>query len=127
MLQIAPDSALKTDLDEASDDALYCACCGALITRTRWALSVDGHEHVFFNPAGMVYRILCFAEAPGVRDQGAPTDDFTWFAGYDWNFAFCADCNEHLGWRYTGDGDPILFFGLIKKCLTHQPSGTRHA
>jgi len=124
MLQLSPDSELDAELEEKEDDSIFCARCETLITRTRWALSLNGHEHVFFNPAGMVYRILCFVEAPGAVDQGNPTDEFTWFRGYDWNFALCSGCGEHLGWRYTGDEDPNLFFGLIKDRLTTRASDT---
>ncbi len=30
MLQIAPDADIETETDEKTDDALYCAACGAL-------------------------------------------------------------------------------------------------
>lgn len=123
MLQIVGETDTGTDLDEATDDAVYCAQCGALVTRGRWRLSIDGHEHVFFNPAGIVFRILCFRDAPGVGIRGAPSDDFTWFAGYRWEIGFCAGCGQHLGWRFTGDEEPSLFFGLIKGKLTPRPGG----
>ena len=119
MLQKSPDAKLETDELEDSDDKIMCARCGQLVTRTRWALSMGGHEHVFFNPAGIVFRINCFAEAPGATDQGAPSDEFSWFKGYLWNFAMCTGCGEHLGWRFTGASDPPVFFGLIKGRLTN--------
>lgn len=93
------------------------------MTRARWAFSKDGHEPVFFNPAGRAFRILCFTDAPGVRDRGTPTDDFTWFPGYHWTIALCAACGEHLGWRYTGETPPLEFFGLIKSRLTNTGGG----
>lgn len=122
MLQKAPETSPDDDLDEALDDAITCAACGHLVTRTRWRLSMDGHEHTFFNPAGRVFTVLCFREAPGAADRGDPTDEFTWFKGYDWNFALCRGCGEHLGWRFTGALDPPLFFGLIKPKLSSQPT-----
>ena len=118
MLQISPDAENRSDVLEKTDDGLYCARCEALVTRTRWAISKEGHEHVFFNPAGHVFRILCFSEAPGARDYGPATDDFTWFKGYDWVLALCAECGAHLGWRYEGAAAPPVFFGLIKDRLT---------
>ncbi|MDD9877002.1 MAG: cereblon family protein [Magnetovibrio sp.] len=127
MLQVSPDAELETETDERTDDAIYCARCHGVVTRGRWALSVDGHEHVFFNPAGVVYRIVCFTEAPGAADIGEPTDEFTWFKGYLWSFALCAGCGEHLGWRYAGDGDPAVFFGLIKNRLSAAPPAGRAA
>lgn len=121
MLQIAPDAELDVEQDEKTDDAIYCARCGHLATRTRWALSMDGHEHVFFNPSGVVFRVVCFAEAPGIADEGQPTDEFSWFKGYFWNFALCKGCGEHMGWRFSGDADPQAFYGLIKNRLSSQP------
>lgn len=114
----APGAAIQ----EREDDPLYCARCGHLVTRGRWAFAPDGgHERVFFNPAGHVFRLRCFTEAPGASDSGPPTDAFTWFKGYDWNFALCRGCSEHLGWRYTGAAAPPLFWGLIKDRLSSQP------
>lgn len=123
MLQISPDSALKPASEETTDDGLFCARCDTLVTRTRWTMSMDGHEHAFFNPAGLVFRILCFSEAPGAQDRGAPTDEFTWFPGYQWIIACCAGCGEHLGWRYLGGTHPQGFFGLIKDRLTGKGRG----
>lgn len=125
MLQLVPDSANDNHTDQSSDDAIYCVECGQVVTRGRWRLSIDGHEHVFFNPNGNVFRVLCFREAPGLRHQGEPSGDFTWFRGYDWNFAFCGGCGAHTGWRYTATGEqlPPVFFGLIKERLTTTPGG----
>lgn len=122
MLQINGDSRSDDDLDQATDDGIYCSACGFMVTRARWRLSVDGHEHVFFNPAGRVFRILCFREATGIVDRGVPTDEFTWFKGYLWNFGLCRGCGAHMGWRFTGGDDPGLFFGLIKEKLSSTPS-----
>ncbi len=72
----------NTDTEDTTDDALYCAECGHLITRTRWAISMDGHERVFINPAGRVFRVCCFSEAPGASDVGAFTSEHTWFPGF---------------------------------------------
>lgn len=114
MLQKTPETELETATEEGTDDALYCAGCGHLVTRARWAISIDGHEHVVFNPAGRVFRVVCFSEAPGAASVGEPTAHFTWFKSYDWTFALCRGCGEHLGWRYAGDASPPVFFGLIK-------------
>lgn len=121
MLQIAPDAEIENEVDEKTDEAIYCARCGEVVTRTGWRLSMDGHEHVVFNPLGRVFRILCFIEAPGAAAGGEASDDFSWFKGYLWRLAFCGDCGAHLGWRYEGDGDPPSFFGLIKNRLSIRP------
>ena len=127
MLQVLPDAELETEQDEKADDAVHCVQCGHLVTRTRWALSMGGHEHVFFNPAGVIFRVVCFAEAPGAADEGTPTDEFTWFKDYLWNFARCRGCGAHLGWRFSGNDDPQVFFGLIKSRLTDMPASRERA
>ncbi len=123
MLQKAPKSKKKTEADAGTDDAIYCAQCSHLLTRMRWAVDIGGHERVFINPAGRVFRISCFKEAPGAHDEGTPTEEFTWFPGYAWNLALCRGCGVHLGWRFEGNDLPAVFFGLIKSALTQSPSG----
>ncbi len=118
MLQVVGETDSESDVENATDDGIYCATCGYMVTRARWRLSMNGHEHVLFNPAGQVFRVLCYREATGAVDRGVPTDEFSWFKGYLWNFALCRRCGNHLGWRFTGDSEPALFFGLIKGKLT---------
>tara|TARA_B100000513_G_scaffold62261_1_gene24380 strand:+ start:390 stop:737 length:348 start_codon:yes stop_codon:yes gene_type:complete len=112
----------EVDLAEATDDALYCARCGHLVTRQRWAIAPGGdRERVCANPAGRMFVVVSFAEAPGAADVGPPTEDYSWFKGYAWNFAHCRGCNSHLGWRYTSNGTPPVFWGLIKDMLRNSP------
>jgi hypothetical protein len=98
----------------AADGApIVCAACGATVTDSRSAIGVDGaHEHTFVNPAGIIYRVRCFATAPGCRESGEPTQQWSWFPAYAWRYGFCASCDAHLGWAYRsarGDG----FYGLV--------------
>lgn len=109
---------LKRDAEEK----LFCRRCGHRVTGGRWRSSVGGdHEHTFFNPAGQVFRIGCFREAPGAKPVGPPSDEFTWFRGYRWRMAFCTACATQLGWFYAGEGPPPAFFGLILERLTTKP------
>lgn len=119
MLDQAPDTDTKTE--DKTDDAVYCAHCGHMLTRTRWAISMDGHERVFINPAGRVFRVCCFSEAPGSTHEGAPTPEHTWFPPYEWNFAICQGCSTHVGWRFTADTSPAEFIGFMKTALTSAP------
>jgi len=109
---------LLSSLEEAEpeeDRNLYCFVCGEAVTRIDKRISVQGtHQHTCTNPAGYVYKIGCFEEAEGCQQAGEPTEEFTWFAGYTWRFAFCGSCRTHLGWIYEGGTKaPEVFFGLI--------------
>ena len=114
----APSSTVDTTAWEG-DIAYFCARCGALVTRGHWEMSHNGsHEHVVFNPAGLMFRVLCFRDAPGAGTQGPASGLFSWFPGYVWRLALCRACDAHLGWRYEGSAEPRIFFGLIRDALT---------
>ncbi|HEY2744991.1 MAG TPA: cereblon family protein [Polyangia bacterium] len=91
--------------------AYWCAACDTRVADDDAAIEVAGaHRHSFVNPAGVTFEIGCFAEAR-CRVEGAPTLAATWFAGFAWSFALCANCGAHLGWAYDGEG--ARFFGLV--------------
>ncbi|MEQ9574054.1 MAG: cereblon family protein, partial [Rhodospirillales bacterium] len=93
MFDAEQDAEPAAEVVEKPDDALYCARCGHLVTRRRWAVAPDGrHERVCANPAGRLFTVNCFLEAPGAADRGPPTEEFTWFKGHAWNFAHCRAC-----------------------------------
>lgn len=82
-------------------------------------MSIDGsHEHYFRNPAGIRFRVACFAYAPGTEAFGEPTEEFTWFPPYAWQLAICRGCSDHLGWSYSEPGGKS-FFGLIVERLLY--------
>jgi hypothetical protein len=82
------------------------------VAREDACIDVGGaHRHSFVNPAGVTFEIGCFREAPGCMVEGEPTTELTWFAGFAWSYALCANCRAHLGWCYEGEG--ARFFGLI--------------
>jgi len=74
--------------------------------------SVNGsHRHRGTNPHGLSFEIGCFRTAPGCRQIGEETPEWSWFAGYRWRVALCRGCAAHLGWCYRG-AEPA-FYGLI--------------
>jgi len=106
----------------APDDALYCAACGTLVTRQRWAIRVrESHDHVVFNPAGRLFRVRCFSLAPGAVAVGPASGTFSWFPGLDWRIAFCRGCAVHLGWTYQNPSGAEAFWGLDARALTTSP------
>ena len=111
------------DVDAGTDEVdggaqrLLCRDCGQLVTSREQAFSPDGQgpERVFFNPVGLVMRILTVRHARGLGRVGGRSDEFTWFAGYSWQVAICAACGQHLGWLYEamGERSPAVFWGLL--------------
>ena len=67
--------------------------------------------HIFENPSGIFFRIICFSEAPGSVNDSEYTYENTWFPGYLWSISLCRSSTKHLGWHYdSGSGK---FYGLI--------------
>lgn len=85
--------------------------CGRCLTRVCDESAGDGRGQSFENPAGMVFVIARFDEAPGCVAEGEPTLEHTWFAGFAWQIANCRNCGAQLGWRFS-DGSSA-FWGLI--------------
>ncbi|HEX9100995.1 MAG TPA: cereblon family protein, partial [Polyangia bacterium] len=78
--------------------AYWCSACKTRVAAEDDAVAVAGaHQHRFVNPAGVEFEIGCFARA-ACRSDGEPTLEHTWFAGFAWSYASCANCRAHLGW-----------------------------
>ena len=110
----APTKPIAEDeQDSKASRRIICAACSYPITTERQRIEMNGgHEHRFVNPAGVVFHVGCFQQAPGCVAQGVPTTQFTWFPGFAWNYALCNACSTLLGWKYHG-ADAGPFFGLI--------------
>jgi len=102
----------------AEEPVICCRACNHIITTGNQQIEVAGsHRHTFFNPAGIVYDLACFARAPGCSLAGEASAEFSWFAGYVWRIALCGWCGIHLGWRF--ESAEASFYGLI---LSHLQS-----
>ncbi len=73
-------------------------------------------NHIFKNPSGIYYRLICFSAAPGSINISEYTSEYSWFSGYSWSISLCRSCNSHLGWHY--DSGSAEFYGLIADRLT---------
>jgi hypothetical protein len=97
--------------------AYHCTGCNALVTSSDRFLAMGGtHRHFFVNPAGMECDFYTFASCPGATAEAAATIEHTWFPGYQWRFAFCRNCGEHLGWNYgavSAHARPAEFWGIL--------------
>ena len=101
----------KTEL--APPGAVLCRQCKAHITENAFLIPISGETcHFFTNPLGTGYDIQTYQQASGCLISGKPTEHFTWFEGFCWQYAYCRQCNQHLGWYYHCEG-ATSFFGLI--------------
>jgi hypothetical protein len=108
------------DAGAGSGRRLVCVRCGHAITSDDQAMTVEGlHEYTQVNPGGFVWNFRCFASAPGCAARGAPSSDFTWFAGHAWQIQHCAGCDIHMGWRFSSPAG--VFYGLITERLVEAP------
>ena len=110
---------LKNGFDsEEEKELLYCTYCLKLITSGDERIQMGGsHEHLFTNPGGITFKVGCFRQVPGAVFEGTPTEEFTWFKGYQWRMANCSGCLTHIGWQYLHGGQGS-FSGLILTRLT---------
>jgi hypothetical protein len=109
---------------EPDDKYVLCAACRHRITTPDMAVSrYGGHEHVFCNPAGVVFHLVVFRNAPGCLVGWPPSMEFAWFPGHSWRIAGCRRCAAHLGWRFD-DASGESFFGLIaERIITESDAG----
>ena len=103
---------------EAADEdhtAYCCAVCQQFITSDSTAINVEGeHIHVKTNPDGRKYLLCCYSGATGCTQSGDPTSYYSWFTGYNWQYAHCRQCGVQLGWYFEGTS---RFYGIIKEQL----------
>lgn len=104
----------KTEHKSSTTDRgkrLRCRLCEHVITFENQRVFVEGnHEHIRNNPHGYEFHFECFQNAPGCSTFGEVTAEHSWFRGYKWQIAICAECGEHLGWLFRGE---TSFYGLI--------------
>ena len=98
-----------------SHQRLLCARCEFVITTSDARMAInDQHEHSCVNPHGFVFRIGCFARAPGCVGIGRAESYWSWFPGYSWQLVLCRACHAHLGWHFRAGGTGGTgFHGLI--------------
>ena len=102
----------KEDMRE-QEEFIRCRQCRNILASLDDRITVEGaHRHTFANPHGIVFEIGCFKAVKGCGHMGAPSDEFSWFSGYNWRVAVCFRCLTHLGWRFTASGKES-FHGLI--------------
>ncbi len=107
----APSVASDTPSEERPRRVL-CSRSRSHVADASEAIEMAGrHQHTCVNPAGITFRIRCFARAPGCVAHGEKSDFFSWFADHAWQIALCKQCRGHLGWFFHGSDS--AFVGLI--------------
>ncbi|MGA6924884.1 MAG: cereblon family protein [Desulfosarcina sp.] len=118
-----PGTAPQALESSASSDSIVCRQCLHEITSASERRQINGgHSHIFANPQGIVFEIVCYRHAWGCVCVGHASAEFTWFAGCEWRIAICAACRVHLGWRFSG-ADGAFFHGLIGARLMLRETG----
>jgi hypothetical protein len=116
------DSSVQTTSPTALDGGRWvCARCAGFVAEGRARIEVDGaFTHSFINPEGAIFRVGCFAVAPGAVPWGEMSLHWTWFPGFAWRAASCSGCGAHLGWVYSGDASS--FVALILDRIVELPA-----
>lgn len=95
------------------NNRIRCKSCHFHLTQKQFAISPKGrHQHLQCNPSGITFIFNCFSRASGCYISGKPSSEFSWFKGFDWQFASCQGCGEHLGW-YFSHSQEENFFAII--------------
>jgi hypothetical protein len=106
------EPARREERSTRDDPWLRCTACDHAIAREQARIDVQGkHVHTFVNPAGHEFTVRCFGEAPGCRGMGDESTFWTWFPGFAWRIALCAQCGTHVGWSFRGAAE--AFWGLV--------------
>ncbi|CAH0664252.1 unnamed protein product [Spodoptera exigua] len=98
---------------------LCCSSCMAQIARKEhiFPMSSEGVHSNYTNLGGYMHDILTVSEACNVETNGAPSAEYSWFPGYTWTVALCANCMVHVGWRFEAlkrSLRPAQFYGLCR-------------
>lgn len=108
-----PDVTSDPKLRVDEEAVLRCVDCGHVVTRVRDRIERFGaHTHDRVNPAGVFFRIGCFARADGARGVGEEESLFAWFPRHLWQIVVCGGCGAHLGWRFC-EAPSAPFWGLV--------------
>ncbi len=114
---VDPMVASQDKTSATTADTIVCRQCLHVITSPAQRKAIHGaHAHTFANPEGIIFEIACYQEAWGCGYVGPASPEFTWFTGYVWRIAVCANCHIHLGWRFSAP-DGHCFHGLITSRL----------
>ncbi|KAG8086140.1 hypothetical protein GUJ93_ZPchr0010g9420 [Zizania palustris] len=96
---------------------IKCRCCKSLIAKRSdmVVMSTDGPLGAYVNPHGFVHETITVSRATGLALDGNPSTIHSWFPGYSWTIASCADCESNIGWLFKATKKnlrPRSFWGI---------------
>lgn len=113
-----PDDVVLDEKDNADTvsrhdrEWIRCRNCNSKIARVSDRIDIDGVSvHILRNPAGIIFRVVCFSDADGVVNLTQYSEEYSWFSGFLWSVSLCRICGNHIGWHYTSGSRG--FYGLI--------------
>ena len=107
----------EAEEDTTREEKILCRNCHSFITEKENEIKINNTDfHLFQNPMGVYFRVVCFSYAEGCSIISDYTDEHTWFSGFSWAIVLCRVCHSHLGWHYVSPESS--FFGLIADRLT---------
>ena len=76
--------------------------------------------HYLKNPHGREFEVITVSNLTNWVTAGEKVAEHSWFPGYSWQILLCAQCKQHIGWRFeklkSGDNSKIdFFFGILAK------------
>lgn len=117
-----PDKHLDDQrVDSEEPEPIRCRACGNELADPSAICAIGGKPvQIQVNPHGVAFEVLSLSNAHGMVFRGGPVRADTWYPGYAWTIAWCAACQEHLGWRFDAIADvsPTRFYGLVVGRLT---------
>ncbi|XP_062557219.1 protein cereblon-like [Armigeres subalbatus] len=99
-----------------------------------FAMNKQGVQTSYCNPSGYVHETLTIYKTKenSTFTVDRPSTEFSWFPGYSWQITLCANCRQHLGWKFVATRNnylPKSFYGLsgnnIKVKSVNESSASR--
>uniref|UniRef100_A0A182SR45 Protein cereblon n=1 Tax=Anopheles maculatus TaxID=74869 RepID=A0A182SR45_9DIPT len=119
-------------INKALDHMWYFICkrCESEIANydDMFAMSKQGVQTSYCNPAGYVHDTLTVHKTKenSTLPVERPSTNYSWFPGYSWQIIVCANCRQHLGWKFVAEKKNVLpksFYGLTGANITVKSHG----
>jgi cereblon len=109
---------------------IVCTSCGvSLCSKVDiFSISKQGYMSPFLNPGGVIHETLTVYKIKNCSMvRMPPCAQHSWFPGYGWQICNCANCGNHIGWKFTSMSSnlkPEKFWGLTRKSIRYELSNS---